>query len=622
MPWPTTLSMTCLLGASILSTPNAADDYRELDDRWQQISEDDQNRIMPWNLPPYYTPTPQTERAIQKLAEIDAIITRGARKERCDFGLDYAQGPAMLVPHLSPMRLITEALETIVRLRRLQGEHAKAATCMDAMYAMGFQLAQDGTVISSLVGISIFRMSDDMVAEAIEAGDIGPAEASLLLKRLKAADEDDPFGLINSIAMEKTLMGNWVERELDAGWQEDGSFELSEETQDMFQMLALQQTEDWSKAFLKQELDGYYRYMDDSLAAFAMEPHDAAKAELAALEAKLMANEYGSFAKLLAMSHERILEQQQTMMAQLADRIAALEMIASGEEDLLEQANAAWWYMRTAHALQAMTAEQRDDEATRDAMLAQLLMATIIDRCEFPVQDPVHALPQPIVPPWSAGMRTGLQLLLDDAERLASSGHVDDAVAQLSIVFEIAADLSSTIHLIDSVIAQEATERALQVIESIDEAQQMNSAQQRLLLESLRAIPASDPFGYNASADATRRMLVSHIGSDHPLSDHARAFPSSPDDVLYTTAWCEQVIEPSSPYSFIWPLHTDWRALAGVLEEETVMQVRALGIDAREAASVGVQVNLEPRPLTSPTLKQRRQAAATLLRDWKRRLGQ
>ena len=175
MPWPTTLSMTCLLGASILSTPNAADDYRELDERWQQISEDDQNRIMPWNLPPYYTPTPQTERAIQKLAEIDAIITRGARKERCDFGLDYAQGPAMLVPHLSPMRLITEALETIVRLRRLQGEHAKAAICMDAMYAMGFQLAHDGTVISSLVGISIFRMNDDMVTEAIEAGDIGPA---------------------------------------------------------------------------------------------------------------------------------------------------------------------------------------------------------------------------------------------------------------------------------------------------------------------------------------------------------------------------------------------------------------------------------------------------------------
>ena len=621
MPWPTTLSITCLLGASIVSTPNAADDYRELNERWQQISEDDQNLTLPWHLPPYYTPTPQTQRAIQKLAEIDAIITRGARKERCDFGLDYAQGPAMLVPHLSPMRLVTEALQTIVRLRRLQGEDAKAASCMDALYAMGFQLAQDGTVISSLVGISIFRMSDDMVAEAIEAADIGPAEASLLLKRLKAADEDDPFGLINSIAMEKKLMGNWVERELDAGWQEDGSFELSEETQDMFQMLALEQTEDWNKAFLEQELDGYYRYMDDSLAAFTIEDDAAAKAELSSLEGKLMANEYGTFAKLLAMSHERVMEQQQTMKAELADRIATLEMIASGEEDQLEHANAAWWYMRTANALQSMTAAQRDDEATRDALLEQLMMATIIDRCEFPIEEERH-LPQPIVPPWSAGMRTGLKLLLDDAQRLASSGHIDSAITQLRIVFEIAADLSSTIHLIDSVIAQESTEHALEIVESLQEAQQLDPAQQRLLLESLRTIPATDPFGYKAAADATRRILVSHVGPVHPLSDHARAFPSSPDDVLYTTAWCEQVFEPSSPYSFIWPLQTDWPALTGILEEEQIVQVRALGIDAREAASVGVQVNLEPKPLTNPTLEQRRKAGATLLRDWKRRLGQ
>ena len=617
----TLLPIACLFGATHLSSPNAGDDYIELTERWEQLSQEEQDLILPWNLPPYYTPTPQAQRGIRKLAEIDALISRAARKKRCDFGLDYNQGPAMLLPHLAPMRGATQNLQTIIRLRQQQGEDLKAAVSMDALYAMGFQLAQDETVISALVGISIFRMNDELVAEAIEAATIGPAEASLLLKRLNAAHEDDPFGVINSLAMEKKFMRSWIERETNAAWQEDGSFELSDETQDTFQMLQLEQNEDWTKEFFEQELDGYSRYMDDSLAAFTLEDGDAASTTLRTLESKLAANEYGTFAKLLAASLEQILEQQQTMMSQLADRIAVLEEIASGEGDPLKHANAAWWYMRVAHALQSMTAEQRDDEATRGVLLEQLMIATIIERCEFPADEERH-LPQPIVPPWSAGMRTGLQLLLDDAHRLASSGRIDNAITQLSIVFEIAADLSSTLHLIDSVIAQESTEQALELVESLQEAKQMTPGQQRLLLESLRTIPASDPFGYNASADATRRMLISHIGPVHPLSDHARVFPSSPDDVLYTTAWCEQVYEPHSPYSFIWPLNTDWQALTGLLEEQRVAQVRALGIDAREAASVGVQVNLEPHVLLSPSIEARRHTAALLLKEWKRRLGQ
>ena len=59
----------------------------------------------------------------------------------------------------------------------------------------------------------------------------------------------------------------------------------------------------------------------------------AAKAELSSLEGKLMANEYGTFAKLLAMSHERVMEQQQCLTGDATPDVALAyrrKLVATG----------------------------------------------------------------------------------------------------------------------------------------------------------------------------------------------------------------------------------------------------------------------------------------------------
>ena len=615
-----------LLVASAGSAPNAADDYRELLRQWDAVPEE--QLLLLQSAPSQFELSPQAVAAMRTLDELSGIVIRAARKDHCDFGLDYTKGPELLIPHLATMRAAARNMETLARWQRLRGNDDAAVRIADAMYGVAFHLGNDKLLISSLVGQANFENADDITDELIEAGSIDPAAATLLLRRLKRADQQDPFRMTDAMEMEKDLMSNWVQLQMQAAMQPDGSHVMSEETREFFDIIKSSESEevDWIALFHADNMAPFEDYMDRVAEVFRMEDEAAATAKVQELERQLVEGQFGDFAKLLAVAPQGALKRKFAGQRALAERIAMLEDIANGTVDPLEHANAAWWYIRAADAVANSTEAQRATPEFWQPISDDLMIATIIDRCEFPFatwDDSIDSsYPLSTVPPWSAGLRLCLDQLIGNAELLLAQGDTAGAVNLLSTALELAADLASNITLVDSIIAQDATEQIAQLVQPMLDAGALDATQRQQLLQAARSIPARDPFGYMQSADTTRRLLLEHLG-DALSEDVLRGFPSDPDGVLFATAWCELIHQMDEPYGFVWPVETDWAVFDGVLDRDTILNARIRGTESLEAASVGVDVELQPVELiATPSIEERRQRGVELLRTWKRSLGQ
>ncbi len=597
-----------------LAQQNAADDYNRIMESWEDI--DEESKILLEYLPTHLEPCDDALAAMRTLDPMDRLLLQGSGKKDCDFGIDLSEGPGVLLPHLGPMMGVTRYTLTRITWQRMQGRHDEATRRLASLYALAFHMGQEGTLIGSLVAQSIFTRCDESVGLGIEEGSIGPAEARLLLAELDV-EGDDPFGAIQSIRNEKEYFGGWVERQLEEALQPDGSIVLTDDMKDIFSTFEVSNQEEWMEAFRDANMEGYYRFMDDSIEAFEMDDPTAARARQAKFDQALEQGDYGDFARILAPTVGMVMQRTHENIEALGKRMELLKEIAGETVDPLDGANAAWWYIRAARMI-----EQLSPEDDRSAVLDELLVATLIEECTFPGFDE-DAFPQPVVPPWSTGLSRCFDLLLEQAREALDAGNIDTCIARLVVGLEMAADLSANPSIVDSIIAQDAVTGLLGMGDSLDSSGQLDARQRRLLLEAIRGIPARDPFGYMQAADASRRLVSGYVGMYDPLQAHAASFPSDPDGILYTIAWSEEAVETGYPHSFCWPLATDWQVLEGQVDGAAVLEARSHGIDAREAAKLDVMVEIEPvHTIALPTIDQRRREGATVLRDWKRRLDQ
>jgi hypothetical protein len=139
---------------------------------------------------------------------IDMLIEASAM-ERCDFGIDYQKGPEALIPHLSAMRLSAFLLAVDARVAFDNGETEQAVASLAAGYALAEHCTQDRVLISALVGMSIFRLIDDVVLYAEDINALDEASRRTLCAALDRFDDEDPFRVLRSIEMEGRMMGDW-----------------------------------------------------------------------------------------------------------------------------------------------------------------------------------------------------------------------------------------------------------------------------------------------------------------------------------------------------------------------------------------------------------------------------
>ena len=586
---PMQLLATLVLASSSIAAPNAADDYRELARRWDALAPGQVSLLD--RMPSQFEPSPHTVSALRTIDGLSAIVVRAGRKEQCDFELDYSQGLELEIPHLPMMREVARALSTLARWHQQQGNGDKAFQFTDAVYGAGFHAGDDRLLISSLVGQSIFMIAEDMTTQLVESGAVTPESASRLLRRLKAADPTDPFRMVDAMEMEKQMMIRSVDQQVHGA----------------------------------ESMRLYAEFMDQVVEVFTLEDEATAIDQIQKLEQQLLEGQYGDLAKLLAIAPQGAIKQKFAGQRTLAERIAMLEDIANGTVDPMEHANAAWWYLRAAKAMSQLTPPQRMMPDQWKPIHDDLLLATVIDRCEFPFAvwresiDPSY--PMPVVPPWSAGLRLCLDQLIETAAIRLSEGELDDAISLTTTALDIAADLASNITLVDSLTAQDATERIIRMLQPMLDAGTLSPEHRQQLLQSARAIPARDPFGYMQASDATRRILITR--SESFLSPEViRGFPNDPDGVLFATAWCEPVHQTDEPFGFIWPLETDWSVFERVLDRDIIAEARVRGAESMEAASVGVDVEIDPiERIATPSIEDRRRYGVETLRTWKRTLA-
>lgn len=102
----------------------------------------------------------------QNAAAIQALL-QAVEKPRCDWKLNYAQGYAILLPHLGPLRNSARLLAAYARECAHRGQHAEAARAIAAMYAMARHAERDPILICGLVAIAISAIADQAIESIV-----------------------------------------------------------------------------------------------------------------------------------------------------------------------------------------------------------------------------------------------------------------------------------------------------------------------------------------------------------------------------------------------------------------------------------------------------------------------
>ena len=587
-----------IASTTIAAEPNAAPAYRELLADYESIpgSRIDALRTMP----PYLEPCdPALTVRVRSLAD---RLHPAARNAISDFELDYSQGFELELPHLAPMRGLTQAMFADVRRRTLAGDGPGAARLVDTIDRMALHLGQDRTLISSLVGMSMLQASCDAIVFMIEQDQLSARDAAMLLRGFEGIDQRDPTGLATALDTERQSMGGWVR---DQFASPSGGATVG-------QLLGQLDPKGLG------DVDGYDRAMRDLTDTMILDDLETAQTRLSTIDRQLQSGEYGKLAQLLVTSLDRVLVMRFEFEQELAAVRTTLQRIASGEEAAGIEPNAAWRYIAAARAIDAAAGAEDVDAAARTAQLDELMFAALMERCEFPLDEDTL---RPVIPAWTTGLHRGGRRLVEDAGRRIAAGDVDGAVGRLDTTIALAADLSTSPHLADALVAHDMTADAMKLIVELDEDERLDDAARRRLLVTLRTIKSSDPFGYLQSADESRRLLEQWC-SGTERSTMIESLPVDGDGMLFAIAFHEMNIDPEAPPAHCWPLPIDVEALQGLIDPAAIAEARQQGREAVDASQVGVEIVMEPTPGIVPgTIERRRAEAAAQLREWKRRLG-
>jgi hypothetical protein len=186
---------------------NAALQYWQAFSQLPALDKEQEKYSSEWNSAPLNHPA-----VVKLLGESRnslMYLGRGSQLNRCDWGLEYSDGVALLLPHLAKSR-------DLARLAALDGRRAFERRDFKAgwnngmaMIALGRHVNRDLTMISLLVGTGIEGMAIDLLAPYVP--DIGITHAQALAE-FSALPPARPF--TESLTMEKKYMAGWIIKKL------------------------------------------------------------------------------------------------------------------------------------------------------------------------------------------------------------------------------------------------------------------------------------------------------------------------------------------------------------------------------------------------------------------------
>ncbi|MCP4834735.1 MAG: hypothetical protein GY895_08195 [Phycisphaera sp.] len=344
------------------------------------FTQEEYDAIWEWQNGPLEAPSDAVESYFRKAESLIPLIEDLGGTPRFDAALDYDQGFMLLLPHLGEMRAVSRISSNLALRATANGDVDDAVKWLGTLNQISFHAGQDGVVISSLVGASMYLKSDQTMEMAIAQGLIDADAAGVMLKSLPSLDDViDPFQFGDSIAGERILM----EQSIHDLIGEDG-VPPTMESLDVYRAAfgnqkideILDDAGDGNE--IREMMDGLF---DRVQTAFEDPDRERGLQMLAEIEAELDSPDIPAIIGNLFPDFAGLAEARIAAEDALADRIRGLEAVASGRipPDAIRNAALLWdqlgaWFERLPAKAQLAGLEILET-APDDERLGRLLAA-------------------------------------------------------------------------------------------------------------------------------------------------------------------------------------------------------------------------------------------------------
>ena len=136
-------------------------------------------------------------------------LLRASKIESADFGVEYSQGFASLLPHLGKIRTTSRLLAADARRAASEGKSDDAADRVAAMFAMARHITQERLLISSLVSIAV-HASACSGGVSDEHRHLTAAGKQKLIAATDRFDAPDPWGVKAAVGGERLCVTVWI----------------------------------------------------------------------------------------------------------------------------------------------------------------------------------------------------------------------------------------------------------------------------------------------------------------------------------------------------------------------------------------------------------------------------
>jgi hypothetical protein len=123
---------------------------------------------------------PGLRRELAQNADALAEVRRALRAPQLDYGLDYKQGPALLLPHLARLKGAVQQLSAAVVLDLHDGDLTNGFQNLEALAHLAQSTPDEPLLISELVRISISAIAANATWEALQCRDWTDSQLSAL----------------------------------------------------------------------------------------------------------------------------------------------------------------------------------------------------------------------------------------------------------------------------------------------------------------------------------------------------------------------------------------------------------------------------------------------------------
>ncbi|MFN9538346.1 MAG: hypothetical protein ACK6A8_03760, partial [Planctomycetota bacterium] len=131
--------------------------------------------------------------------------------EKCDWQLDIAQGPMLVLPHVQKARELARQSDLRARYRFSQGDSAGGVDDIRASLLLSRAIGKDQILISMLVQVAIERGAMNVAAAYLPQ--LNETERKQLLDVWQQSKSTSNFA--DSLKMEKKVLGGWLKAEFE-----------------------------------------------------------------------------------------------------------------------------------------------------------------------------------------------------------------------------------------------------------------------------------------------------------------------------------------------------------------------------------------------------------------------